>query len=218
MKRRSWILPYLCLWAAFSAQAAPSSSGASASEDNLDQKRIHSEYNDGNFEKVVIALEGFMANHKTYTLQDSVFIAKHLAVVYSANPDTREKGKYYMYRLLSLLPSAKLVDMFVSDEIDRIFDKIREEFVNRQRGFGVDTSRIAVPEKAPTGSRGSASGPREQETPRTAGSTGSKRGHAGLWIAGGAAVAAAGLAATYFLMQGEEQSQPVDRVYSIPKN
>jgi len=33
-----------------------------------------------------------------------------------------------MFRLLELLPSAKLVDMFVSEEIDRIFDKVRDEF------------------------------------------------------------------------------------------
>lgn len=205
----------LCAGAALAAPPAP------ASREDLDQKRIHSDYNDGNFEKVVAALEGYMAAHKTYSFQDSVFIAKHLAVVYSANPDTREKGKYYMYRLLTLLPSAKLVDMYVSDEIDRIFDKVREEFVSRQRGFGVDTARIAVPEKAPMGSRGKEPGPKGKEPPldpeASASSTGDK-GHKGLWIAGGAAVAAAGLATAYFLLQGEEQPQPVDRVYHVPGN
>ena len=40
--------------------------------------------------------------------------AKHLAVVYTANPQTREKGKYFMRRLPALLPTAKLVDMYVS--------------------------------------------------------------------------------------------------------
>ena len=63
-------------------------------------------------------------------------IAKHLAGVYSAHPATREKGRYYMHRLLELVPSAKLVDMYVSEEIDRIFDKVREEFLARQRSFG----------------------------------------------------------------------------------
>jgi hypothetical protein len=205
----------LCACAALAAPPAP------ASRDDLDQKRIHSDYNDGNFEKVVAALEGYMATHKTYSFQDSVFIAKHLAVVYSANPDTREKGKYYMYRLLTLLPSAKLVDMYVSDEIDRIFDKVREEFVSRQRGFGVDTARIAVPEKAPTGSRGKEPGPQGKEPPpdpEVSASRKGPKGHTGLWIAGGAAVAAAGLATAYFMLQGEEQPQPVDRVYHVPGN
>src|SRR4051812_39482680 len=102
------------------------SSGKSAPAgkmDTLDQKKIHNDYNDGNFETVTNSLEGFMRRNKTFSHGDSVFIAKHLAVVYSANPATREKGKYYMNRLLELLPSAKLVDMYVSDEIDRIFEK-----------------------------------------------------------------------------------------------
>lgn len=111
----------------------------------LDQKRIHSEYNEGNFDGVISVLEKFMERNKTYSLDDSVFIAKHLAVVYSANPETREKGKYYMYRLLALLPSAKLIDMYVSDEIERIFDKVREEYLARQQSFGLDSSQASAP-------------------------------------------------------------------------
>jgi hypothetical protein len=101
---------------------------------------------------VITSLEAYMRGNKTYSRADSVFIAKHLAVVYSANPVTREKGKYYMNRLLELMPSAKLVDMYVSDEIDRIFDKVREEFLSRQRSFGVDDSMVSMPEKAPRNS------------------------------------------------------------------
>jgi hypothetical protein len=56
-----------------------------------------------------------------YSLEDSIFIVKHLTVVYMANPATREKGKGYVFRLLELMPSVKIVDMFVSDEIDGIF-------------------------------------------------------------------------------------------------
>jgi hypothetical protein len=156
-----------------------------------------------------------MYAHATYSFQDSVFIAKHLAVIYTANPETREKGKYYMVRLLTLLPSANLVDMYVSDEIDRIFDKVREEFVTRQRGFGVDTARIAVPEKTPTGARGNTASPvapvpAAEPSPR-------KEGHAGLWIVGGTAVAVAGLAAAYFLIQDDPASAPKDRVLSVPR-
>jgi hypothetical protein len=187
------------------ASAAPPDRSAG----QLDQKRLHSDYNEGNFEKVVAALEGFMAAHKTYSFEDSVFIAKHLAVVYTANPDTREKGKYFMYRLLALLPSAKLVDMYVSDEIDRIFDKVREEFVTRQRSFGVDTTQMGMPEKAPAGARG-------KETAASERPARGKQSHAGIWIAGGAAVAVAGLAATYFIHMGEETAP--DRVYKVPKD
>lgn len=134
-------------------------------KESLDQAKIHAVYNNGDFEPVILVLEGFIKRNKTYSHSDSVFIAKHLAVMYSANPATRERGKYYMYRLLELLPSAKLVDMYVSEEVDRIFDRVREEFMARQRGFGVDTSRISLPGRPRPGNgadSGSGSAPKAQ--------------------------------------------------------
>jgi hypothetical protein len=96
---------------------------------SLDQGRIHHFYDEGDFDRVIALIDSFTLTNKTYSLTDSIFIAKHLSVVYTANPATREKGKGYMFRLLDLMPSAKIVDMFVSDEIDRIFEKIKEEYV-----------------------------------------------------------------------------------------
>ena len=136
------------------ASAAPAASKAAVA---LNQKDIHAAYNEGDFDKVTALIDAFNKANKTCSRTDSIFIAKHLAVVYSANPQTREKGKYYMYRLLEMMPSAELVDMFVSDEIDRIFDKVRREFLSRQKGFGVDSTQISMPEKASTGSAAAAS-------------------------------------------------------------
>jgi hypothetical protein len=198
---------------------APPTPPSPAGSDALDQKGVHASYNDGDFEKVVSALEQFMAGHHAYAFEDSVFIAKHLAVVYSANPDTREKGKHYMYRLLGLLPSAKLVDMFVSDEIDRIFEKVREEFMVRQRGFGVDTARVSVPSRRPReadrdtvrGSRPPSDGPSGRAAAQNAGSrSGSNRT---LYLAaGGAVVLGAGIAA-YFVMANLRDEE---KIYEVP--
>ncbi|MBW8886838.1 MAG: hypothetical protein JF616_03680 [Fibrobacteres bacterium] len=194
-------------------QSAPSPSPSQSASSPavvaaLDQKKIHADYNDGNFEKVTNALEAFMSSHKTYSLQDSVFIAKHLAVVYTANPDTREKGKYYMYRLLALLPSARLVDMYVSDEIDRIFDKVREEFLARQQNFGVDAARMALPQDPPATSRANDRTAAASTEPR-------KDGHVGFWIAGGAAAVAAGLTTAYFIIENQPAPAP-DKIYRVP--
>jgi hypothetical protein len=172
----------------------------------LDQKAIHAEYNEGNFEPVIAALEGYMARNASFSHSDSVFIAKHLAVVYTANQATREKGKYYMHRLLELLPSAKLVDMYVSEEIDRIFDKIREEFIARQRHFGVDVAGTA-PGNPPAGPGGSAPA-REERREK------SQVGRAAFWIIGGTAVSVAGLATAYYLHSAEEPAS--DRVFHVP--
>lgn len=185
----------------------------------LDQKRIHAEYNEGSFERVTLALETFMAKNKTYSLDDSIFIAKHLAVVYSANPQTREKGKYYMYRLLALLPSAKLVDMYVSDEIDRIFDKVREEFMTRQKGFGVDSTQLAIPEKSPakTQRNAEAAAGNSQAEPSRAGAAKPKHEKSGVKpayiIIGGTALVAVGVA-TWFMFADTPES--TEKTYVVP--
>lgn len=120
MHRTLWT--FLC-WAAVAATAGGS----------LNRIAIHYKYSDGDFPSVLSAIDSFTTTHKKYDRQDSAFIAKHLAVVYSANPDTREKGKYYMIRLLEADPNADLVDMYVSDEIDGIFSKVKKEYANHRR-------------------------------------------------------------------------------------
>ncbi|MDB5103147.1 MAG: hypothetical protein JWP91_836 [Fibrobacteres bacterium] len=191
---------------------------ASAPVDALNQKKIHSDYNEGNFEKVTKDLEAFMSRNKTYSLEDSVFIAKHLAVVYSANPETREKGKYYMYRLLTLLPSAKLIDMYVSDEIDRIFDKVREEFMTRQKSFGVDSTQISLPAKSSHSQPEPDKAVAAVETPRTPapGTEAKPRSKAKpvYFIAGGAALVVAAGVTSYFLLNDEPET--TEHVYVIP--
>lgn len=171
----------------------------------LDHKTLHDQYNEGNFDAVLAGIEGFLKRNKTHSLQDSVFIAKHLAVVYTANPATREKGKYYMHRLLELVPSAKLVDMYVSEEIDRIFDKIKEEFVNRQATTPA-TAQAATPAAPAT--------PVAPPTEPPAAAPRKGRSTTGFWIAGGTAVVAAGLTVAFIIHQNEEAP---DRNFHVPR-
>ncbi len=110
----------------------------SALATGLDQAKVQKLYNDGEFEGVISTVENYMKQVPVHSRADSVFIAKHLAVVYAANPATREKGRYYMYRLLELVPSAQLIDMYVSDEIDRIFERTRREYESRLKAMGKD--------------------------------------------------------------------------------
>ena len=171
----------------------------------LDQTKIRALYNNGDFDLLIDVLEGFMKRNKAFPASDSVFIAKYLAVVYTANKDTREKGKYYMYRLLELLPSAKLVDMFVSDEVDRIFDKVKEEFRIRPMKGGVEATAQAGssqpakgevrPASLDTARSGSVDGPN-----RTGGKT-----QAGYWIAGGSSLFALVGGVTAYLLLSQEK-------------
>lgn len=215
--------------AAPSASAKPSASAAPAKTMALNQKEIHAAYNEGDFDKVTNLIDAFNKANKGYSRADSIFIAKHLAVVYSANPQSREKGKYYMYRLLEMMPSAELVDMFVSDEIDRIFDKVRKEFLTRQKAFGVDSSQISMPAKpaGSSGQYGSASAAGKAGAKPAVEKTGPSSEYLaagkeekqpywkrnGFWIAGGIGLIVAGTAAVYIYSQ---QDEPAGKTIVIP--
>jgi hypothetical protein len=191
-------------------------------EEELNQKAIHGLYNNGDFEPVIEVLERFQQNHSTYSFSDSVFIAKHLAVVYTASPATREKGRYYMMRLLELVPSAKLVDMFVSDEIDRIFEKVREEFISRQHGFGLDSLTVQLPDR-PKDEPGlnhrhsDTSGfvAKKHATTNPSGPTTSFWARPTTWVVGGLAVAAVGTATYFYLANNQSAGEPREVV--VPK-
>jgi hypothetical protein len=172
---------------------------------SIDLEAIHNTYNEGDFDAVIKLTDSFTKGNGSFTRSDSAFVFKHLAVVYTANPKTREKGKFYMYRMLEMLPSAELVDMFVSDEVDRIFDKVRREFKTRQKNFGVDTTLISLPEKEPA-----------REPAKVVSVKKEKKGTNTVWFwaAGGAVVAGAGIA-TVLLMQTDA---PEGKTYVISGN
>ena len=214
------ILPIHSATAAAPGKAVPAAQAVQAVP--LNQKDIHAAYNEGDFDKVTALIDAFNKANKTYSRADSIFIAKHLAVVYSANPQTREKGRYFMYRLLEMMPSAELVDMFVSDEIDRIFDKVRREFIARQKGFGVDSAQISMPDKASTGSSAAdgnaakpapaASGPSSEYLAASPSAKQPVWKKNGFWIAGGVGLVVAGTAA-YFIYT---QDEPTGKTIVIP--
>jgi hypothetical protein len=136
-------------------------------------------------------------------------------VVYSANPQTREKGKYYMYRMLEMMPSAELVDMFVSDEVDRIFERVRKEFMVRQQNFGVDSAQVALPNRPQTGPQaGSQSGVQAAQPGVATTEPQKKKGkQEGIdpvwwWVAGGAVALGAGITAAIVMSQPETEKGP----------
>jgi hypothetical protein len=210
----------LQLLPAAAAESKPAPSATAKPGAPLNQKEIHAAYNEGDFDKVTTLIDAFNRGNKTYSRADSIFIAKHLAVVYSANPQSREKGKYYMYRLLEMMPSAELVDMFVSDEIDRIFEKVRKEYLTRQKSFGIDSTQVSAGARPASGAQaGTDKGGAQANT--AAGETSGPSGEYlaatredkrspywkknGFWIAGGVGLLVAGTAA-YFVYSQQETS------------
>ncbi len=109
----------------------------------LDQRAIILQYQEGNFETVIQELERFQSLNKEYAAADSLFVAKYLGVVYSVNPLTRERGKYYLYRMLEHDPGADLLDMFVSESIEAIFLRVKKEYLVQRRYRGINDLELA---------------------------------------------------------------------------
>src|SRR5687767_10985043 len=190
--------PFLCLVLSIllaAPAATPAAGGAGMAV--LDRDAVSTAYNEGEFEQVVATLEAFIKSRKEgYSRADSIFVAKHLAVVYSANSDTREKGRHYMYRLLELVPSAELMDMYVSEEIERIFERVRKEFTHRHRRFAdspvaASENPRPMPEARPVEGKSTLSEEKPAPSPgEPAPSQGKRTGRLWWWIAGGTAAAA----------------------------
>jgi hypothetical protein len=134
---------FLPLLSALALFLGPRSLLANPASDTLDRARIHAEYGDGNFETVIQMLEDHRAQHKDFRRSDSLFLAKYLGVIYASNPASREKGKYWLYRMLQIDPGADLVDMYVGEEVDRTFERVRQEFIVRRNYRGINDLKLA---------------------------------------------------------------------------
>jgi hypothetical protein len=159
-----------------------------ASKAIMDTAALHATYLDGDFDKAIRAMEGALKN-KTSPVShaDSVFIFKHLGVMYAATPATREKGRYYMAQLIYIEPTAKILDMYASDMIYLIFRNVQEEFANKHPN--VASPAVASVDSAPVAEPA----PPETKPAATARRSGPSRTTV-YWLAGGAvAVGAVGL-------------------------
>ncbi|MEO7426070.1 MAG: hypothetical protein ABI036_12855 [Fibrobacteria bacterium] len=96
--------------------------------EGLDTTKIHELYMSGEFEDAIAWLEesrkaGWLATHG-----DSIFAYKHLGVMYAAKYETMERGKQFMYQLLTIEPTVRIMDMFASDMIYMIFHNVQTEY------------------------------------------------------------------------------------------
>lgn len=107
--------------------AAAEASAAEAPAARIDQKAVHDEYLNGNFEAVLARIEAFRKRNPDHSREDSIFIARHLAVVLAADPRSVEAGKYWMHRLLLLKPDGDLDGMYASEAIERMFAEVKDE-------------------------------------------------------------------------------------------
>lgn len=188
------------------APAKPASvkPAARAPKPAIDTARVHALYLDGDFDQAIRHLETALKGRRPLSHGDSVFAFKHLGVMYAATPATREKGRYYMLQLISIEPTAKILDMYASDMIYLIFRNVQEEYENK-RGKAV-VAAPAVDTVAAT-----TAAPRKDSLPAPApvAATPSRdRKRTLYWVAGGAAVAAGAMGLVFILL---DDPQPKKR-------
>jgi hypothetical protein len=168
----------------------------------VDTAKVHRLYIEGDFDEAISLLEANLKDSLPYRHEDSVFIFKHLGVMYAAQYDTRDRGTYFMHRLLQVEPTAKIMDMYASDMIYMIFKNIQEEYEQNRMQMSA-----RYPER--NGRAGTADSAASGTSDTPAGSEPAAKGsHKKAWIWTGAAVAAvaAGVGA-YYLIASEPSTE-----------
>ncbi len=171
-----------------------------AKHPNVDSSTVHRLYMDGDFDEAIQILEANLKDTRQYRHTDSVFIFKHLGVMYAAQYETREKGKYYMHRLLQVEPTANILDMYASDMIYMIFKNIKGEYEQNHMLFSEQLKS--------KDDRGGGRASNEGSSKEPARPSGSK---AWVWAGSAAVLVAVGVGA--YLMLAEPKTVNKDSVF-----
>jgi hypothetical protein len=118
------------LFAALMGSAAHAANAIKGINPNgtLDKPTISKAYFEGEFWTVINALEDFRKSGMKGPREDSVYTFKYLSVVYAADPSTRKKAESYMYQLIRMMPTIDLIDLYISDNIESIFNKVKNDY------------------------------------------------------------------------------------------
>ena len=94
---------------------------------DLEAAEVRRLYMEGEFDRAIGLLQSRLGKKGTLEHGDSIFIFKHLGVMYAAQVESVEKGKWFFHKLLIVDTAAKITDMYASDHIYAIFQRISEE-------------------------------------------------------------------------------------------
>jgi hypothetical protein len=200
-RARLWSSPFsvglLALAFFFGALATAHASFGFNLDGTLDKPVISKAYFESDFERIVLPLETWrqvFAENKTR--DDSIFVFKYLSIIYAANPATKEKSKSFMFQLLTLAPNIEILDMYATDEIERMFRSVKQEF--RERNAYISTHDHLGKERPKP----------EMKKPITSQRNEPPSAKWVWWFAGGAGLAAA-VGATFFFYEPEHETKKI---------
>lgn len=174
----------------------------------LDKGKVVKLYNEGDFDPAILILEEFQRTHARFTREESLMVYKYLGVMYCADPQTREKGKTYFYKLLKVDSEAKILDMYVSIMVQEIFKNTLEELMG---GMPVDPESPRAKTAPGPGAATAASepGPSRPVTTDHEARLSEERGKTAYWWIGVGALAVAG-GGYYLYSQADAKPASID--------
>ena len=127
-------------------QKNPGQDKAAAPQDKsaINRSEIQALYFSGEFEPLIALLENMRHQRRLRDREDSVFIFKYLGVIYGADEATRKKAESFLFQLLKLKPNADLTDMGVGDNIETLFQRVRDRYAKTYRDTTFDRQREII--------------------------------------------------------------------------
>jgi hypothetical protein len=160
----------------------------------LPGKHLESVYRNGDLDSVVIYIRMGRPRPVFLDKNDSTLAFKYLGIIYSADPQTREKGRYYFNQLLKLDPKASITELIPGENARTVFKEAREEFYELHPKLTQPASPAPPPEPAQPPYATTIVFKSSPE-PAAAAAPGKKRSYTWLWVTGGVVAAGAAAAA-----------------------
>jgi hypothetical protein len=175
------------------------------SDGSLDMPALEATYKEGELEAVKNALESYLKNRgEKATRDERVFAYKYLGVIHAADPDSRTRAESFFNQLFQLTPHIELAGMFVSKNIQALFDEVKRDFERNteyKSRFDALGHPIASPEPATKGDSVKAA-------PQAEASSSRPNRKWIWWTAGGFVAAAAAGTANFLAVDGDDALDP----------
>ena len=123
----------------------------------LPKKQIEAVYRNGDIDSVIFYLKQGREKPMFLDKSDSVLAFKYLGIIYSADKDKREKGRYYFNQMLRLDPGASITELLPGENARTVFKEAREEF------FELNPALVPRPDGPPVTIRTSPPPPAEAQ-------------------------------------------------------
>ncbi len=117
---------------------------------SLDKQVVSKAYFEGDFPPVQKALETFLKKSKSMSRDDSIYTYKYLSVIYASEPASRARAESFMFQLIRMMPTIDLIDLYISDNIEAIFAKVKNDYDRFNKSQDKPAPQVSpTPEPAP---------------------------------------------------------------------